>query len=282
MGNYRHRRKSASDSFFDEMVSLPWWGSLVIGAIFWVFAFVLLKFSPLHSLIKAFPALWPIPALFGMTAFVSVFVRKRARIALKHTRTLQELKAVPWHEFERLAAAYYEDTGYSVVHTGTAGPDGGYDLVLRKDGERILVQCKKFTREDIGVQTLREFFGVVIAQGAHRGIFITTSGFTPAAMAFGLSQATLELISGLRFAQMVEHLRAGVPPLPGYASPGTPAQQLSSDQAETPCCPRCASRMVVRKAKRGPNPGQRFWACPQYPACHGTRQLQESTSYSAN
>lgn len=270
MGKYP-RRQSASESFFNEMASLPWWGSLGMGCFIWALTFVVGKLYPTNPIVHALPAFWPvIPVFFGSTAFVSIILQKRARIALKNTRTLQDLKAVPWQEFERLTAAYYEEIGYDVVHTGRAGPDGGYDLVLRKGGERILVQCKKHTREDVGVQTVREFFGVMIAQGAHRGIFITTSGFTPAAMAFGLGQATLELIPGDRFAQMVHHLLAGVLPLPGSTL------QKATDQpdlAHPPCCPRCASHMLIKKAKRGLNQGKNFWGCPQFPKCGGARSM---------
>ena len=78
--------------------------------------------------------------------------------------------------------------------TGQAGQDGGLDLVLRKDGDRILVQCKKYVRDPVGVSLLREFFGVVVSEGANRGIFITTSDFTPDAREFGFRHANLELI----------------------------------------------------------------------------------------
>ena len=38
---------------------------------------------------------------------------------------------------------------------------------------------------------------------------------------------------------------------------------------EIPLCPRCGREMVKRQAKIGPNAGQSFWGCPNYPACRG-------------
>lgn len=32
-------------------------------------------------------------------------------------------------------------------------------------------------------------------------------------------------------------------------------------------CPKCGSEMTLRKAKKGPNAGQQFWGCVQYPNC---------------
>jgi len=38
----------------------------------------------------------------------------------------------------------------------------------------------------------------------------------------------------------------------------------------TPDCPKRGSAMVLREAKRGANPGQKFWGCPSFPKCRGT------------
>jgi DNA-binding helix-hairpin-helix protein with protein kinase domain len=39
----------------------------------------------------------------------------------------------------------------------------------------------------------------------------------------------------------------------------------------TPNCPYCSSLMIQRVAKRGVRRGNRFWGCPRYPSCKGTR-----------
>ena len=40
-----------------------------------------------------------------------------------------------------------------------------------------------------------------------------------------------------------------------------------------PLCPACNSPMTMRTAKKGENPGSRFWGCSRFPACSATRQL---------
>ena len=35
-------------------------------------------------------------------------------------------------------------------------------------------------------------------------------------------------------------------------------------------CPGCGAHMVMREAKKGPNAGNKFWGCTNYPRCKGT------------
>lgn len=37
-----------------------------------------------------------------------------------------------------------------------------------------------------------------------------------------------------------------------------------------PICPNCDTKMILKTGKRGT-----FWSCPDYPACFGTRNLQD-------
>ena len=36
-------------------------------------------------------------------------------------------------------------------------------------------------------------------------------------------------------------------------------------------CPKCSSPMSLRTAKKGKNPGSKFWGCNKYPRCKGTK-----------
>jgi restriction system protein len=47
-----------------------------------------------------------------------------------------------------------------------------------------------------------------------------------------------------------------------------------SDQAEAPSCPRCGNPMALRTARHGTRAGSKFWGCPNYPDCTGTRPQQ--------
>jgi hypothetical protein len=51
------------------------------------------------------------------------------------------------------------------------------------------------------------------------------------------------------------------------------ANQSSSQAGDPPHCPTCNGAMVIRKARRGQNQGSRFWGCPNFPRCNGTRSF---------
>ena len=259
-------RSSGFDRFLDFMARLPWWASIAMGGLAWGALWLLRSgwqvVQRQANFWWASGVLW---LVFGGAAFGAWITARRHRKKMLSIQTVRDLKAVRWEEFEELVGAYYRERGYVAIRKGEAGkPDGGVDLVLRKDGERVLVQCKKYWRDQIGVAAVREFFGVVVAQGADRGIFITTSRFTPDAMAFGMSQAMLELITGERLAQMVAHLRKPVE----ISVPAEPEKESA------PACPRCASAMVRRIAGKGPRSGQSFWGCRRFPECNGIINIE--------
>ena len=57
--------------------------------------------------------------------------------------------------------------------------------------------------------------------------------------------------------------------------PTQPSRRTTSapSSSQTPHCPRCGSRMVMRLARRGRNAGNHFWGCPRFPSCRGTRNI---------
>jgi restriction system protein len=60
--------------------------------------------------------------------------------------------------------------GYPVIETGGGGADGGgIDLMLKKDGEVFLVQCKQWRDFKVSVNIVQELFGVIAAHGATGG-----------------------------------------------------------------------------------------------------------------
>jgi len=55
----------------------------------------------------------------------------------------------------------------------------------------------------------------------------------------------------------------------------TPSQPVITEpQSASPLCPKCGSEMVLRTAKKGPNQGEQFWGCPNYPQCRGTQKYE--------
>ena len=117
---------------------------------------------------------------------------------------LPSIRRLPWQQFERLLYEAFRRQGYSVEHRGAAGPDGGIDLVLRRDGAKTLVQCKQWRWERVGVKLVRELLGVVAERRRTTWIFVTSGIYSDDAIAFAeKNRSTLTLIDGKRLAIMI-------------------------------------------------------------------------------
>lgn len=225
----------------------------------------------------------PWVALTVLVAWVRTLPELWRRLALsREVSDLEGLYGLTWREFEQLVADAYRAQGYEVVETGGGGPDGGVDVVLRKDGIRLLVQCKHWKTTQVGVKPVRELFGLVAARRAHGGIVVTCGGYTREAMLFA-NDKRLQLLDGPAFLQMLRETRKAAPSeAPRAVRPGRPisgesevAQEVEAIRSEgtSPSCPACRGRMVLRAARRGTRVGDRFWGCRAHPRCRGTRPL---------
>jgi restriction system protein len=88
-----------------------------------------------------------------------------------------------WPQFERLIGESFRRRGYEVTEAGGGGGDGGVDLLLAREGESFLVQCKHWRTRRVGVSTIRELNGVIAARHAAGGFVITSGQFTPRSLA---------------------------------------------------------------------------------------------------
>ena len=76
--------------------------------------------------------------------------------------------------FEIEVAKLFKHRGYQ-VKVARMGADGGVDIVMEKDGERIAVQCKAHARK-ISEGVARDLYGVLHAYNYNRGILVTLNG----------------------------------------------------------------------------------------------------------
>ena len=104
------------------------------------------------------------------------------------SKATDALDGMSWREFEMLVGEGFRLQGYQVVETGGGGADGGVDLVLTKTGknggEKFLVQCKQWRAFKVGVDVVRELYGVMAARGATGGFVVTSGRFTDEAVSF--------------------------------------------------------------------------------------------------
>ena len=256
---------------------LPWWLGLALAVISYVGlhhlaqkpvgtaqpgqmgSFVLSAVA--HGL--ALAGQYLLPLLFGIGALLSAVKRgKAARLHAAAASGPGTLDAMSWQEFEILVGEYFRREGYSVLDNGGGGADGGVDVVLHGAGGSHLVQCKHWRALRVGVQPVRELYGVMAAYGAAGGFVVTSGDFTEDAVRFADGLA-LTLVNG-------RTLLRGIRAQAGSGPVATRPADLS-----TPDCPMCGAAMVLRQARSGANAGKQFWGCSRYAQdrCRGTREV---------
>jgi restriction system protein len=272
---------------------LPWWAGVMLAAVSYVMLHavasqqVTATAQPAQVGAMVTQTLWKTLAGFGQYVVPLLCLigaglsasRRQARLKLvadvAQSKAADALDGMSWREFEMLVAEAFRLQGYRVLETGGGGADGGVDLVLTKaapgSAEKFLVQCKQWRALKVGVNVVRELYGVMAARGATGGFVVTSGRFTDEATAFA-SGRNLRLIDGPKLHGFLRQAKAGV----DSASPRTPATLDSivpPGATRAPACPVCSKAMVRRTAKRGANAGGDFWGCTAYPTCRGTRQI---------
>ncbi len=86
------------------------------------------------------------------------------------------LKLTP-REFEEMVVELYLMAGHAAKRTGATG-DHGIDVVVNaKNGEKWVVQCKRWTGY-VGEPVIRDFYGAMQHEKADKGTIITTGRFS--------------------------------------------------------------------------------------------------------
>jgi hypothetical protein len=79
--------------------------------------------------------------------------------------------------FEHELAFLYSKLGYEVEFPKRGEPDRGIDIVLKKGGKTIIVQCKAH-KKPVGPHIVRDLHGTLIKAKADEAILASISGFT--------------------------------------------------------------------------------------------------------
>jgi restriction system protein len=219
-------------------------GVLVLG--FFVIRFLIMRrhrpaYYPVPTYAHPEPSTFSEPSLPAQQDFVS------------------QLRATDWYQFEKVVGLIYESQGYTLHRRGGANPDGGIDLIIEKDGDRIAVQCKRWKKWKVDVPKVRELFGAMTHEGLQHGLIVALNGFTLEAKQLAVEH-NIDIVHDEILAVMIA----------GLATADQLKVQAMLDDT-TKHCPKCEATMVWRRPKPGKN-WTPFWGCSRYPQCHGRLQ----------
>ncbi len=195
-------------SGIDVVAAMPWPFGIVLGLIGYLairhgFGFYFQRFDDpvlaglgrqVSTGIYA-PLAWVLLAGCWIAALASFIGRARRRKLLDSQTGIDSLRQMSWRQFEQLSGEAFRRQGYAVEETGLGGADGGIDLILRKNGQITLVQCKQWQHRQVGVKVVREMYGLLLHHLAAGVKIVALGTYTPDARDFAQGKA-IELIHG--------------------------------------------------------------------------------------
>lgn len=291
----RRNNQGVADDLIGITARMPWWVGVALAVVSYL---VLHTFAqrplpvvqPGVATDLMFAVIWQglatggqylLPFIFLIGAAVSAIRRRQAgQLHDAAASRADGVAQMTWREFETLVGEYFRRQGFTVADNGGGGPDGGVDVLLQKGSDRYLVQCKHWRALRVGVEPVRELYGVMAAQRVAGGFVVTSGSFTDEARRFAEGRE-IELIEGktlqrgvrAQAAQAAASRATGQRAMP--AQPAEPVPALEPAVGSVPNCPLCSAPLTLRQARNGSAPGKQFWGCSRYAQtkCRGTRDL---------
>lgn len=93
--------------------------------------------------------------------------------------SMKKVDRLSGRRFEKYLRAQFKHLGYRVTLTEFSH-DYGADLIVKKHGEKIVVQAKRYER-NVGIAAVQEAVGAIAYYDADRAMVVTNSGFTKSA-----------------------------------------------------------------------------------------------------
>jgi hypothetical protein len=226
--------------------------------------------------------------------------REAARLSETYVPTIAQLRNLSPNEFEDAMAAMFERLGFDVEQTPYVS-DHGRDAIMYHDGNKILLECKRYGQETASDRPqLQIFHSAIVSDKAAAGFFVTTGRVTNGAIDFA-KKSSITIISGNSLLETYFNSLGGMAASPTYtalcrqcgeevilsvhmqssahcsrghavSSPitfETIAASIPKPGIRPPKCSKCGTPMRLVKGKHG-----KFWGCSQFPNCRSSLPYQ--------
>jgi len=145
--------------------------------------------------------------LIGIFVGRGVVRRGGIRRSADKARSPRDLLDVSPTQFEDMVVEVYRMRGAKAWRTGATG-DHGVDVVVETPrGEKWVVQCKRW-RGWVGEPQVRDFYGTMQHEKAHKGVLVTTGTFSNAARRW-VQGKPLSLVDGKTFLKAWKDAKKG-------------------------------------------------------------------------
>lgn len=157
-------------------------------------------------------------------------------------------------QFEKCLMYHFQGLGYK-AETTARSHDYGADLVMKRNGEKIIVQAKRYNGK-VGIKAVQEAIGAVAYYGSLKGFVVTNSYFTKSAWELA-KKSNIELwdrntiINNFNISNSNTEFSDNI---------------VTNNQK---VCPRCGKNLIRREGKNGS-----FYGCSKYPECRYTENIK--------
>lgn len=177
----------AKRSLFSILAEQPWWLSLLVAAIAFSLAQLVL------------PQIAPFVALpfLGVAVYVG-WKALRDKTPADAAERLAALRDMSWEQFASVISAAYRRQGYAVEES----KGGAFDFMLRKNGQITLVQCRRWKVNQAGVGPVRELYEAMSRHDAFNCMCVSAGEFSATARQFAAGKP-VTLLNGAALAELV-------------------------------------------------------------------------------
>lgn len=256
---YKRYRKRNYQKKYNILDDLAW-----VGAIILLLVGIKMLQVFKENQILFWSIIWWITLLVVVVIWLAI---KRTHRKYMRTKTVQQMKDMNWREFEKFISFVFKKKGFR-AKVGKGTNDGGIDVTATKNGQKYLIQCKKWNKYKIGSEELQKFVGAMDGEWENIiWIFVTTSRLTkPAQVYLEKVKHKLELWDA---DNLEEYVRAF-----------TGKEEIHHIQEETLAkerailCEKCGADMIIRQANKWTHKWEEFYWCSNFPKCRHITQIK--------
>lgn len=194
--------------------------------------------------------------LLGIAMGIRFFLDAKAQERLKRSG-IKDIDQMDGRQFEHYLGLLFRNQGYKVEVTRAAG-DYGADLIIQKDGKKIVVQAKRYSK-NVGIEAVQQAQASIAHYKAHEAWVVSNRDYTDAARNLASSNS-VRLINRDKLIEMILQMNPTTKPNPKQVIAQLPQKEM--------LCERCGEKMILRKGAKG-----EFYGCSSYPKCRNTKAV---------
>lgn len=161
-------------------------------------------------------------------------------------------------QFESYLRQLFKSQNYKVIKTPDR-KDFGADLLLEKNGTKIVVQAKRY-KGNVGIKAVQEIQSAKLYYKAQEAWVMTNSNYTKSAKELAY-KTNVTLLDRDRLIDYISEINPN-----GEVS----ATQTIETVEPLPIKCKCGNQMILKKNKSNQ---KRFYGCRNFPSCKNTKAL---------